>query len=94
MGISGLLTLLRETAEETHLSKFSGKTLAIDASAWLYKGAYGCAMDIALGKDTDFYVAYCIRRLMVFREHKVTPIFVFDGAPLPMKACPLCLQQL
>lgn len=53
MGISGLLPLLRPVMMPTHVKKFKGKTVAIDAYVWLHRGAYSCALDIVEGKRTD-----------------------------------------
>jgi exonuclease-1 len=53
MGVSGLLPVLKSIIDQVHISKFEGKTIGIDASGWLYKGAYSCAMDLVLGKDTE-----------------------------------------
>jgi len=86
MGIQGLLPLLKDIQENSNMSKFKGQTVGIDAYCWLHKGAYGCAMDLALGKPTRAYVYYVIRRLEMLISHNVTPILVFDGGFLPAKA--------
>lgn len=38
MGISGLLPLLKKASKNSHVRKFSGCTVAIDAYCWLHKG--------------------------------------------------------
>lgn len=57
MGIAGLLPLLRDIHTNTHVDQYKGRTLGVDAYVWLHKGAYGCAMDIALGKPTTKYAS-------------------------------------
>lgn len=50
------------------------------------KGAYGCAVALQMGEETDSYVAYCLQRVQLLLHHGVKPVMVFDGASLPMKA--------
>ena len=57
MGISGLLPLLKDAQEEIHISKYKGKVLGVDAYVWLHRGAYGCAQQLALGQNTNGWVA-------------------------------------
>lgn len=52
MGISGLLPLLKAIQVNRPLSDFAGQTIAVDAYVWLHKGTYGCAPDLATGKQT------------------------------------------
>ena len=37
--------------------------VGVDASTWLHRGAYGCARELALGKQCDSYVRYALRRM-------------------------------
>ena len=37
------------------------RTVAIDASAWLHRGAYNCAMDLGRGKPTVKYADFFMR---------------------------------
>ncbi len=53
MGISGLLPALKSIQTVKHLSELSGKTVAIDAYAWLHRGVYSCATELATGKQTS-----------------------------------------
>jgi exonuclease-1 len=53
MGISGLLPMLKSVIDQVNISKYEGKIVGIDASGWLYKGAYSCAKDLVLGIETD-----------------------------------------
>ena len=52
MGIAGLLPLLKPIQVRKNLSEYSGQTIAVDAYVWLHKGAYGCATELATGKNT------------------------------------------
>lgn len=81
-----MLPLLKPITKKTHLRDFSGKTVAIDGYSWIHKGVYGSGLAIFEGKDVSSHVTYCIKRLSMFLDAGVTPIFVFDGGPLPMKA--------
>ncbi|KAG2765844.1 hypothetical protein PC129_g12890 [Phytophthora cactorum] len=86
MGVTGLLPVLKSVTDQVHVSKYAGKTVGVDASDWLYKGAYSCPVDIVLGRPTDAYLNHAIQHIKLLQEHDITPIMVFDGAPLPSKA--------
>lgn len=86
MGISGLLGVLKEAGEPSHLRDFAGTTLAIDAYVWLHKGIYSCAQEVATGKFTTKYVDYFVNRIKVLEHYNIKPYFVFDGGPLPSKS--------
>ncbi|EGZ05321.1 hypothetical protein PHYSODRAFT_534251, partial [Phytophthora sojae] len=60
-----------------------GQDRGVDASGWLYKGAYSCPVDLVLGRPTDAYLNFSIQQIKLLQEHDITPILVFDGAPLP-----------
>ncbi|WFD44661.1 hypothetical protein MPSI1_003331 [Malassezia psittaci] len=85
MGIAGLLPLLKEIQQETHVEKYRGKTVGIDAYVWLHRGAYSCASDLALGKPTTRYIAYAVHRIRMLKHYGVIPYVVFDGDRLPSK---------
>ncbi|RLN92684.1 hypothetical protein BBJ28_00014945 [Nothophytophthora sp. Chile5] len=57
MGVLGLLPVLKSVVDQVHISKYAGKTVAIDAAGWLYKGAYSCPVDLVMGASTDAYVS-------------------------------------
>ncbi|KAJ3361218.1 Rad2 nuclease [Allomyces javanicus] len=86
MGIPGLLPLLADIHEPVHLAQFRGRAIAVDAFAWLHRAAHACAPDLALGRPTTKYLSFCRNRLLLLRQHGITPVVVFDGAPLPLKA--------
>jgi exonuclease-1 len=55
MGIKGLLPLLEAAKERVELveQRFFGCRVAIDGDGLLYKAAYSCAQELALGQETD-----------------------------------------
>jgi exonuclease-1 len=86
MGIAGLLPLLKSICKDKHISHYAGHRVAIDAYSWIHKGIYGSALDIYMRKPTRRYLDFCLTRAKLLLEHKITPILVFDGDRLPMKA--------
>ncbi|KAI8612721.1 PIN domain-like protein [Chytriomyces sp. MP71] len=85
MGISGLLPLLEPIKRNKHLRDYAGCTVAVDVYVWLHRAAFGCAMDLGLGKKTTAYVGFCLKRVALLRQFGVEPLLVFDGGCLPMK---------
>ena len=66
MGIQGLHASLRSHARAVHISSFAGKRVAVDASGWLHKSVYTCALDLGTdarpwGDGVPPYVQYCCR---------------------------------
>lgn len=53
MGIQGLLPFLKEASHQVNVRKYSGYTVAIDTYCWIHRGAFGCAMQLAKGENTD-----------------------------------------
>ena len=53
MGVKGLLPFIKPALRDGHVQDFRGQTLAVDASCWLHKGAYGCSRALALGHHTE-----------------------------------------
>ena len=87
MGVPGLHTLIKPIAEPgVHLSRLAGKAAAVDASSWLHKGMYGCALELLQGQATDQFLEVPRRMVGLLREHGITPHLVFDGRTLPIKA--------
>ncbi|NXL29573.1 EXO1 Exonuclease, partial [Glaucidium brasilianum] len=85
MGIQGLLQFIKEAAEPTHVKKYKGQTVAVDAYCWLHKGAYACAEKLARGEPTDVYVVFCMKLVDMLLSFGIKPILVFDGCTLPSK---------
>jgi len=69
-----------------HVKEFKGRTLAVDGFAWLHRGAFSCALELATGQATARHIDYCVHMVSMLRHYGVTPVVVLDGAPLPGKA--------
>ncbi|GMH55675.1 hypothetical protein TL16_g01965 [Triparma laevis f. inornata] len=71
---------------------YGGRTLAVDASSWLHKGAYCCAekLNEPNGENTqkDRYVNYVMKRCDELIRFAAVEriILVFDGSRCPLKA--------
>lgn len=86
MGVQGLLPQLKSITRRIHISKYRGKTVAVDAYCLLHRGAYSCAKELVEGEKTERFVYYCLNRLQLLLNNGVIPYVVFDGGPLPNKA--------
>lgn len=93
MGIKNLMKTLRPLREFKHISKFSGQTCAVDASCWLHRSTYSCAMELCTDEPTTKYLDLLCALIDVLLRNQVTPIVVFDGASLPMKEGELLVRQ-
>ncbi|KAI1959874.1 Rad2 nuclease [Ophidiomyces ophidiicola] len=85
MGIAGLHGLLKSIQKPSHIKKFKGKPLGIDAYGWLHRGTIACAIDLALGYNTTKYVEFAMQRVRMLLYYGVVPYLVFDGGKLPSK---------
>ena len=79
MGIKHLNQFLTEKCDnhaikKMHLSKFSGKRIAVDASIYLYR---------FMGENR--FIEYMYLMISIFKEYDIDPIFIFDGASPPEK---------
>lgn len=52
MGISKLLQLTKSIHQSIHIKQYGGKVVAVDGNVWLHKGAFACALNLALEVDT------------------------------------------
>lgn len=86
MGIQGLLPFLKDYAKKSSIKEFKGKSVGVDASVWMHKGAFSCSLELVTGQDTDKFVYFFVKWCELLRYHKVKPVIVFDGAKLPAKA--------
>jgi len=59
---------------KTYLTYFANKTIVIDTSIYLYK----FIQDNALIENMYLFIS-------ILKNHKITPIFIFDGKPPPEK---------
>jgi hypothetical protein len=74
MGIRYLNRFLKENAQEaivlTKLADMAGKKIAVDISIYMYRFA-----------SDNMLIENIYLMLALFRQHRITPIFVFDGKP-------------
>lgn len=71
------------TIKKKHLSSFSGKTVVVDASIYMYKfSGYNALVE-------NMYLL-----ITTFKNYKITPIFVFDGKPPQEKKDTLRIRKL
>ena len=76
MGIQGLLVELKSSLQHVHITnllrKESPKTgrfrVAIDAAAWLYRGAYSCALEVAKNVETSKHLRFFMSMINMLRE--------------------------
>lgn len=73
-------------SEPKHVQEFARSRVGVDAYGWLHRGIFSCASKICRGIDTKAYVDYCMHRVRMLIHFHITPVLVFDGAELPMKA--------
>ncbi|KAI7888797.1 PIN domain-like protein [Mucor mucedo] len=85
MGIKGLLPVLKPVEKAIVINEYAGQCVAVDGYGWLYRGAYGCAYDLAQGLQTTSYVKFFMHLVKMLLYNNVTPIIVFDGQRLPIK---------
>eukprot|EP01084_Bolivina_argentea_P258937 436731_1 len=86
MGIPNLLKELRVITKSVSLSNFSGETCGVDASCWLHRASHSCALALVSGRSTTKYLEFTLRCIQTLLDYNITPIIVFDGAQLQMKA--------
>ena len=53
MGISGLLPFLKDACSNVNIKDFQGCTVAVDTYCWIYRGAFSCAEELALGQPAN-----------------------------------------
>ena len=71
MGIMGIKKLIGEIAVERTLADYSGMTLAIDTSIFLYQFIYR--------DDDEAVLKGILKQLQKFHRYQITPVYVFDG---------------
>ncbi|CAD8124281.1 unnamed protein product [Paramecium sonneborni] len=85
MGIDNLLNFIKPALVERCITYYRGKTAAVDAMSWLYRGCYSCAYDLNQDIQTNDFLYYVQKMLIMLREYEITPILVFDGRSLRAK---------
>eukprot|EP01083_Nonionella_stella_P145859 457978_1 len=86
MGIDKLLQELKPITKPVKLHELRGQTCGVDASCWLHRASYSCALCLVSGKNTTKYLQFTLNSINLLKRFDITPIMVFDGAHLPMKA--------
>lgn len=64
MGIENLLNFIKPALLERSIVDFRGKTAAIDAMSWLYRGCYSCAVDLNQNIETHDFL-YFIQKMVL-----------------------------
>ena len=87
MGIPGLLRELNAlVGRDAHISTYSGKRVAVDASGWLHRACYSCALDLLQSPATTTGHLVLLRAfLALLASYDIKATLVFDGAQLPAK---------
>ena len=85
MGIPGLLPQLKPIQNPVSLRRYEGQILGIDGYAWLHRAAYPCAYELALGKPTEKYLQFFIKKISMLRSFRIEPYIVFDGGSIGVK---------
>lgn len=96
MGINGLHKGLTFCTKQVNIRDFSGQTIAIDTSSWLYKSVYsvsekyvettekGCLDPHCVRVSSKYISSRCRELLQSFRIAKI--FLVMDGKRCPLKA--------
>ncbi|CAI5444948.1 unnamed protein product [Caenorhabditis angaria] len=85
MGISGLLPYVKNACRTSNIRELAGKSVAVDVSCFLHKGLTGCMDKIHMGEDTQSYLYYVEKFILVLLKMDCHVVLVFDGRPLPAK---------
>lgn len=86
MGILNLHKFLERCSSRNSLSSLRGQVVGIDAMCWLHRGSVASAWELLTGRDTDKFLRFFVKMLVLCNMSGVKPIVVFDGASLPAKA--------
>ena len=94
MGISGFHSATKHYLRQAHLQEYRGKTLGIDASAWLHRGAVPYAWQIFNDENPwenvpgamAPWIEFPLRMVRMLQSFDIQPVLVFDGCPSPAKA--------
>jgi 5'-3' exonuclease len=86
MGIQNLHKFLDRACTRNNLSNLRGSVVGVDAMGWIHRGCIASAWELFTGQDTDRFLRFFIKMLMLCNSSGVKPIIVFDGSSLPAKA--------
>ena len=65
MGIENLLNFIKPALQESSVVNYRGKTAAVDAMSWLYRGCYSCAYDLNQDIKTNDYIYYIQKMVFI-----------------------------
>ena len=90
MGIKGLLSMLKAVTQNVHISRFKGRTVAIDMMSWLYKGTYAIADELIRNFENPnerclSFIGFPVKMLKMMESFQIKLICVFDGRFLALK---------
>lgn len=85
MGVSGLLSILKEIQDTTSLERYRGQTLAVDTYGWLHRALVLCSQELCQDLPTRKYITSVMNKVQMLQHFDITPYFVFDGGILPTK---------
>ena len=84
MGIKNLRTLINKFAPDAistkHLKTYENQIITIDTSLYMYRMKYN---------NKEKYLEGFIKQVLRLIRNKITPVYIFDGAPPPEKTCVL-----
>ncbi|EGD82731.1 hypothetical protein PTSG_03380 [Salpingoeca rosetta] len=86
MGVPGLINLVRPVVQTVNLERFTGQRVAIDISSFAYKGCYSRSLELLRNAEDLRPYRFVFKRLALLTTAGITPVVVFDGAPLAAKA--------
>ena len=86
MGILNLHKFLERCSSRSNLSGLRGQVVGVDAMCWLHRGSIASAWELLTGRDTDKFLRFFVKMLVLCNMCGVKPVIVFDGASLPAKA--------
>eukprot|EP00834_Sanchytrium_tribonematis_P001142 NODE_25_length_41203_cov_0.917113.p7 type:complete len:750 gc:universal NODE_25_length_41203_cov_0.917113:423-2672(+) len=84
MGVKNIWTLLEPAGQPVQLPSLYKKTLAVDASIWIYQ---------FIRTTNQSYLLGFLRRICKLLFYGIRPIFVFDGQPPDLKKRVLHLRK-
>eukprot|EP00892_Ulva_mutabilis_P010526 jgi/Ulvmu1/7846/UM004_0076.1 len=84
MGVSGLWTLLEPVGKRVNIQALAGKTLAIDASIWIFQ-FLNTMRDAEGNFIRNGHLMGFFRRICRLLFNRIRPVFVFDGATPALK---------
>jgi exonuclease-1 len=81
MGIHNLLIFLKPATKPVNLRHLRGQTCVIDIMGWLYRGAFGQAVETDSTYQGLRFLCYPFRLIKLLIDYGIKPILVFDGRP-------------